>query len=207
MRTASWFCLAGLAVLILAMAGCTTVTKGTISGVVYEAGSDPHALIQGAVVTATQNGTQVAAMTTLADGKYRLSDLAPGTYAVTVAKAGYEANTISSIRIDFGDNLAGSVKRDVPLTKIRGTISGNVKGQVGASQFDLNGATVMLTGPVTQNAQTATDGTYSFADLNDGTYQVAVTMTGFQPSAAREVTVVNGSEASGINFVLLPSGG
>lgn len=201
MRRAPWLCLAGLLVVGIAMTGCTAVTKGTISGLIYEAGSDPHLGVQGVLVTAREGGAEVASMTTLADGKYRLSDLSPGNYALTVEKTGYTTKEFT-VQVDFGDNLAGSVKRDVPLAKVRGTISGQVKGLVGATQLDLNGATVTLAGPTTGVVQTADGGNYAFANVDDGNYQITVAMSGFQTSAPRDVVILNGVSANDIDFVL-----
>ncbi len=203
MRRAAWLSLAALTVLGLLSLGCTAVTKGSISGLIYEAGSVPHVPVQGALVTASQNGGEVASMTTLTDGAYRLSDLSPGTYTVTIQKTGFTAKEIS-VRVDYGDNIAGSVKRDIPLSKVRGTVSGQVKGQItGGSTIELDGATVTLSGAASAVAQTDSNGEYAFADLDDGTYQVTVSMAGFQTSAPRQVIILNGASQTSVDFTLV----
>lgn len=200
-RIAAGLGVVALALVALATPGCTLITKGTIAGTIYEAGTVPHTVLPGALVTATSDGSEVASMTTVADGKYKLSDLSPGTYAVTVELTGYASRTIE-VKVDFGDNLAANIRRDIPLSKVRGTISGIVRGQVGPAQFPLSGATVNLTGAATATTQTTSDGEYAFPNLDDGAYQVTASLAGFQTSAPRNVTIIGGVSQTDIDFIL-----
>jgi len=67
------------------------------------------------------------------------------------------------------------------------TVTGTVYDGIGPST--LNGATVMLFGPVSRNAVTSSGGTYSFTNLPDGEYRIEVSMPGkfFYPHTGSEV--------------------
>lgn len=71
---------------------------GTISGTVRDQAKAP---VAGAVVTAA-NATDGTTRKTdsAADGSYKLTDLAPGTYSVKSEKSGYSELTVSSLQID-----------------------------------------------------------------------------------------------------------
>lgn len=60
---------------------------GNISGTIRDAST--AAVIASATISAIQNSVTIAAVNSGADGKYTLANLAPGTYSITVAKAGY----------------------------------------------------------------------------------------------------------------------
>ena len=79
-----------------------------------------------------------------------------------------------------------------PANSISGGVSGNA----------LQGVQVSLTGPVTANATTGANGTYSFPGLPAGNYTVTPSLTGytFNPSSSA-ITLVSGAASSGNNFV------
>lgn len=76
------------------------------------------------------------------------------------------------------------------------TISGNVSGSI------LAGVTITLTGTATASTTTGADGSYSFTGLQNGSYNLTPSASGytFTPAALTSVTV-NGANVTGQNFV------
>src|ERR1700682_2562015 len=79
--------------------GQTAVTGGIEGNVTDPSG----AAISGATVEATNVGDSVTRQTvTNNDGAYRFPSLIPGTYSVTIKKAGFATFTRGATRIDAG---------------------------------------------------------------------------------------------------------
>ncbi len=79
-------------------AGAQTGGEGAIEGTVTDT---TGAVISGAAVTATNNGTAVSVTrTTSAAGYYNIAPLIPGTYTVTVSAAGFELFQQQNLVID-----------------------------------------------------------------------------------------------------------
>lgn len=161
----------------------------SISGSVVDNNSDP---IEG--VTITLSGPASDTATTLADGSYSFTGLAPGTYAVTETQPtkyddGAESvgtiggtptgdasinDVISAIVLASGED---SIDNDFAEAIRPGTISGTV---VDNNNDPIPGVAIALSGTATDAALTGSDGTYSFTNLQPGTYAVTETQpTGF----------------------------
>ena len=159
---------------------------------VFDAGETP---IEGAVVTLSGsdgNGNPVTATaTTLPDGSYVFTDLAPGTYTVNETQpTGYLDGTdkigdsggtlgndvLSAITLTSGTDATGYDFGELPSTSLSGRVFEEAPGSPGVPDV-----TVTLTGiddlgqPVTLTTTTATDGSYEFVDLRPGTYTVTET--------------------------------
>jgi vitamin B12 transporter len=75
-----------------------------------------------------------------------------------------------------------------------GTIAGTAMDQLGAR---LAGATVTLSGgPTSRDSTTGSDGTYSFANVAAGRYQVIANASGFSPATSEPVYVGAGARAT-----------
>jgi protocatechuate 3,4-dioxygenase beta subunit len=127
------------------------------------------------------DGSVDAATTTAADGTYSFADLGPGTYRVreqlqlgwiqtTADPADIVATSGSDVTADFGD---------FQLITISGRKFNDLDGDGaddGGSDPGLSGWTIELDanadGTVDATTTTAADGTYSFVDLEPGTYRV-----------------------------------
>jgi outer membrane receptor protein involved in Fe transport len=92
-------CLSFLLVLALSTAFGQTF-RGAINGTV----TDPTgAVVAGAMVTATDTGTNIAhSMAATSDGQFSFQDLPPGTYSVKVVAAGFQTITISNVAVTAG---------------------------------------------------------------------------------------------------------
>jgi hypothetical protein len=95
-----------VAVLMLVTAGmgwAQTAVTGGITGYVSDSSG---ATVAEAAVEATNTATGVAAQArTNGDGVYRFSSLVPGTYSVTVKKAGFATFIRESVRIEAGTSV------------------------------------------------------------------------------------------------------
>jgi len=110
----------------LLMAAPVWAQQGSISGVV----KDPQqAVIPGAQVSLTNTRTAVTATTTTdAQGRYRFTTPAPGTYVVEVQAKGFQTATSSAMTYTGGD-----VREDVGLVLAARTEAVTVTAQAGAA--------------------------------------------------------------------------
>src|SRR5260370_34792304 len=88
-----------------------------------------------------------------------------------------------------GINFAASA----PTWSISGTITGTT------------GVTVALSGAATATTTTDASGAYSFAGLQNGTYTVTPTKTGFNFTPANQTVPVNGANVTGVTFAATPA--
>jgi len=140
---------------------------------------------------------------TSTNGRFQLSDLAPGTYEVTVRRLGYETTVANYIVAD-----SGGVARFCLVPEARGLAPmitsasrSGLAGIVGDSTYKpVAGAEIRALGA---NASTLSDATGSFyLPLKPGTYAVWVSKAGFDrqtlsvtipPDSGRQVAVWLGS--------------
>src|SRR5580658_6585719 len=94
-----------LIVIAVTLLGIATVTgfaqlvSGNLTGTVYDASG---AIVPGATVVAHNDATGVENTTkTTSAGEYRIVDLPPGTYTVTVAAAGFLKSELKSVEVQL----------------------------------------------------------------------------------------------------------
>ncbi len=110
-----------------ALAAVQRALQGWIAGTVW---SEDGLRLDGATVTAAQDGETIAATTTDAEGRYRLT-LAQGSYALTVTRTGYQSVT-RTIWVSGGQTatvdfiLTSAVRYGVALTPTTMTLSAEV---------------------------------------------------------------------------------
>ncbi|MBP7635704.1 carboxypeptidase regulatory-like domain-containing protein [Candidatus Ozemobacteraceae bacterium] len=85
--------------MILELPAVIVVTENAIEGFVSEKGN-PDIRLQGASVVLYQGQTEVARTTTDANGYYKFSNLAPGTYSLVFVGGGYETLTFTGIIVN-----------------------------------------------------------------------------------------------------------
>ncbi len=147
---------------------------GTISGKVED---ESNGAIVGATVVV--EGTNLSA-TTDADGKYLLENVPAGERQVTASAEGYSSKTLT-VTVKEGE----TVTQDFALQAIPTyTVSGTVTDTEGSA---LEGATVAIE-ETEQSATTGSDGTYSIADVEEGTYNITASKDGYS-SETNTVTV------------------
>lgn len=145
-------------------------------------------------VTITLGGTSSDTTKTAFDGTYSFSNLKSGPYTITPSKDKY---TFKPKSISATITTNDLVSQDFTLQTF--SISGAVKDKKGEP---VGGISMGLTGESSDTAETASDGTYSFEDLSNGSYTVTPTPTTewyyFKPLF--RVVAVNGQDVTGQNF-------
>ncbi|HEY3328944.1 MAG TPA: carboxypeptidase regulatory-like domain-containing protein [Capsulimonadaceae bacterium] len=134
-----------------------------------------------------------------ADGTITFPSLPTGIYNITVnaTSAGYKNATIAAT-VSHGATLTLTA----PLTALPGSITGKVLKVDGSA---IAGASVVLSasGAAVKTATTASDGSYTFANLVPGAYSVSASATGYKTSAATTLTVApNGTGTATFNLAV-----
>ena len=161
--------------------GTTTYSiSGTVSGAVASG------------VTMNLTGASSASATTASDGTYTFSGLVNGSYTVTPSKTGYTFSPASLSVTISGANQTG--KNFTASAAATYSISGTVSGAVAS------GVAMSLSGAATASATTATDGTYTFSGLVNGTYTVTPSKAGYTFSPASTSVTISGASQTGKNF-------
>ena len=168
---------------------------GAISGFAYtesncngtfDAGETP---LPGVTVTLkSASGQVLATAVTGADGSYKFSTLAGGSYTVSVpaTASGEKLKTSSPLSVTLP---AGGVKTNVNFGYDAGSITGlafsdcDKDKKYDSGESKLSGVTITLSGTdvngkkVSQTTTTASDGTYNFKGLAAGNYTVTAATT------------------------------
>lgn len=155
--------------IILTQASGAAVVRGSV----FDASTQNP--ISGATIVLTANASYSA--TAAADGSFEFDNLPPGTYSATFQASGY-TNVTGSLTAPAGAVTAvkqGLTAQGVYQDSSPGTISGQIV-DAGSGQ-PLVGATLSLNG--TTSATSASDGTFSFASVPRGNYQILASATGY----------------------------
>jgi hypothetical protein len=189
MRITLLLAVAGLAGLAL-LTGCTTaVTQGTIEGTVADGDQVP---VGGSWITVEQEGTEYARVPADDQGKYRVTNLEPGTYDVTASPPASRSSELGSdgpypVTVKGG----GTTVRNFFLPPAGGTLTGTVRLPSGttaqaATVTVSQGTTIVAT--ATTNAQ----GQYSITEIDPGVYSVTASLANFGDSLTASVTITSG---------------
>jgi hypothetical protein len=152
------------------------VKDGNLSGSVTATGG-----VALAGVSVSINGGR--STNTAADGSYSIPLLAPGTYSVAFAKAGYVGQSRTTVVVS-----AKTATVTVALVK-DGNLSGSVTATGGVA---LAGVSVSINGG--RSTSTTADGSYSIPLLAPGTYSVAFAKAGYV-SSVQHVVIAAGVTA------------
>ncbi len=111
-----------LTYLLLIGLGTTVLVAQSVNGTLLGTVNDPSgAVVQNAIVTATESGTNVARETKTNDsGNYTFPDLPPGTYTVTVVAQGFKKDTHQNIAV-----LTNSTQR-VDVNLVAGAVTESI---------------------------------------------------------------------------------
>jgi C1A family cysteine protease len=151
----------------------------TISGTVKSGG----ATLAGASVA-------VAGKTATSDsnGAFSIAAVTPGTYALSVSKAGYTTFLNGSFTVNSDQSLA------ISLVRPTYTVSGVLKSLNNLAL--LSGATFSIAG---QTVTTGTNGTFSVTGIPAGSYSVVAAKAGYTPVTG---TLTVSGNVSGLTFLL-----
>ena len=93
---------------------------GSIGGRITD--STTSAPVSGAIVRAMSGASTVAADTVSADGVYRISNLAPGTYDLVAQYIGYAQRRIPGVRVSAGQNVQLDIRIAGIVTTLNPTV-------------------------------------------------------------------------------------
>lgn len=156
-------------------------SPGGLTGTVRGGDGEP---LPGALVVATdQRGDVTASATAGTDGGYRLADLLPGDYTLSVSAPGHRPVAVPAAV------SAETARLDIELTAAA-TLRGTVHTPDGRALDDARVTLIDAAGNVVGTRTTSVDGGYAFTDLASEQYTVIA--SGYPP-VATQVTV-NGSQ-------------
>jgi len=167
----------------------------------------PNASISGTVapaaagatvyVIALPSDTVGSAMADGTTGDYTVGGLLPGTYSVVASASGYGDEQVDDVAVGPSEAVAGV---DFTLTP-DGSISGTVMPLgSGATLY----AIILPSDTVATATADGTTGSYTLGGLLPGTYSVAASASGFQPSQVDGVMVAPSEAVVGVDFTLSP---
>lgn len=117
-----------------------------------------------------------------------LFSLSPGFYDTTILATGFQTQTIH-LSLQSGQELTKTVI--LQEAGRPGTLSGTIFRDQGGVPLPINGATISLSGPSSQESGTAESGTYAFSDLPPGQY-LAIAHHPEYGSAQQQVVISSG---------------
>ncbi|MFF8904731.1 MFS transporter [Streptomyces olivaceoviridis] len=163
-------------------------SPGGVAGTVR--GGDGEVLAGALVVATDRHGDVTASATTGTGGGYRLGDLLPGDYTLSVSAPGHRPAAVPAIV------SAETTRCDIRLSTAA-TLSGTVRTQDGRVLEDARVTLIDAAGNVVGTRTTSVDGSYSFTDLASEQYTVIA--AGYAP-VATQVTVDGGQ--AGVDILL-----
>jgi inhibitor of cysteine peptidase len=141
-------------------------------------------------VSVALGGSSSATTQTASDGTYSFSGLTKGSYTVTPSMSGYTFNpqkaTVAITNKDMTESFTATA-----LYSISGTVT------LGSSP--LSGVTITLSGTAKGSTTTNSDGSYSFTNLQKGSYTVTPSKTGYTFSPPNSTVTLN-KNVSGLKF-------
>lgn len=136
----------------------------------------------------SSDGTTFSTTTDI-EGRYVISNVKPGSYELVLSKEGYSSTTMKDLYVDKGTTkVIDEISLDIAITSIRGQVSLELR-------TDFSGALVTATSisnpDVIYSAITNSQGTFTFAKMYSGEYQIVVSCNGYSSITLPTVKVVN----------------
>ncbi|MFF4260111.1 MFS transporter [Streptomyces sp. NPDC001663] len=163
-------------------------SPGGLAGTVHAGNGEA---LPGALVVATdQRGDVTASVTAGMDGGYRIGDLQPGDYTLSVSAPGHRPTAVPATV------STETARCDIHLS-VAATLRGTVHAPDGRALDDARVTLIDAAGNVVGTRTTSVDGSYAFADLSSEPYTVIA--SGYPP-VATQVTLNGGQEAVDIRL-------
>ncbi len=158
--------------------------KGSVHGTITD--SETGEFISGVTVILGE-----LSMISDGNGEFNISELEPGLYNISVSKEGFSSGnitvTVISGNIIFVNITMEMIEEPVVL---KGSVSGTVINEDGEP---IQGAKVSIIGS-NRFIITGEDGSYSFDELDEGSYVLNVTAQGYIESFSPEITIGEGED-------------
>jgi len=163
-----------------------TATQGSFTGQVVDSSNNP---INGAVVSVgNQSYTTISDPTTGSPtGLFRVANLSPGTYPITVTASGYTGATIQGVIVAGADTML-TIPLNVSLGEFTGTVTSNSVGIAGAVVEALSGNP----GVIQATAVTNATGSYTLY-VPSGTYTLLATAPNYNNATSGAESISAGT--------------
>ena len=149
------------------LADLVATSGGTITGTVQNgATGQPMA---GLFVTVLDDGQNPVGTMTQANGTYTLKGVSPGTHELVVRQSAEVAQTIDNLVVTAGRTTSAGTLEFAPGASLSGTVT--LDGQPAADAA----VVVTLSSSVSDQVATDSNGNFSFASLQPGTYMLTIT--------------------------------
>jgi len=147
-------------------------------------------------VTMTLSGASSDNVLTDASGNYTFTGLDNGSYTITPSRTGLTFSPTDNTQTVSGANITGVNFIATPVQAITHSIS----GQVTSNGSGLSGVTMTLSGASSDNVLTDSSGNYTFTGLDNGSYTITPSRTGFTFSPTDNTQTVSGADITAVNF-------
>lgn len=136
----------------------------------------------------SSDGTTFSTTTDI-EGRYVISNVKPGSYELVLSKEGYSSATVKNLYVDKGTTkVVDGISLDIAVTSIKGQVSLELR-------TDFSGALVTATSisnpDVIYSAITNSQGTFTFAKMYSGEYQIVVSCNGYSSITLPTVRVAD----------------
>lgn len=175
----------------------TLSTGGTISGTVSSSAGAIAGVFVAAILESGPNYT--AGDVTDENGNYSVGGLPTGTYTLVVQAEGYVSGSEADVSVTAGQDSSGL---DFTLGTSGGTISGTVYESNGTTPIENVWVSCYCENKSVMSVTTDSNGDYSLALLQAGTYEVLVLAVGYVHDSIEDVVVTGTQENSGNDFSL-----
>lgn len=165
-----------------------TPLPGSISGTVSD--SVTSQALSGAAVSAAGLST-----TTDISGSYSLGGVAEGSYSLAISLPNYTSQTLT---VTVGPGA--SVSRNVALIPMPGTVAGTVTDSVTGQPL-----TTVAVAVAGRQLNTDATGAFSFGGLQEGSYSVSFTKSGYSSQTLNTSVAPNGNTILNSSLVPLPA--
>jgi plastocyanin len=146
-------------------------------------------------VTMTLTGASSDNVITDASGNYTFTGLDNGSYTITPSRTGF---TFSPT--DNTQNVSGDITGvNFTATAVQAATH-SISGQVTSNGSGLSDVTIELTGASSDNVITDASGNYAFTGLDNGSYTITPSRTGFTFSPTDNTQTVGGGDIPGVDF-------
>jgi plastocyanin len=147
-------------------------------------------------VTMTLTGASSDNVITDASGNYTFTGLDNGSYTITPSRTGFTFSPTDNTQTVSGANKTGV---NFTATSVQAATH-SISGQVTSNGSGLSDVTMTLTGTSSDNVITDASGNYAFTGLDNGSYTITPSRTGFTFSPTDNTQTVSGGDIPGVNF-------
>ncbi len=171
-------------------------------------GSGPNSSGYSVSGTITLGGVGLAGVTVVngfttvvtdSNGNYSFSSLSNRDYYITPTLSGYTFNSSSALGYHVWVNNGNVTSVDFAATASTSAVY-SISGTISNNGTALSGVTVALSGSGSSTTTTAGDGSYSLSNLQNGSYTVTPTKTGYTFTPTNQTVTVNSANVTSKNF-------